>query len=268
MLPLASRYLLLAPLLAGCFHQLDRQRPPALDAVAPADSVPPRDVCARGVLLHVTFDGGKVVDRVGDEQPQVQSALLFDPDGPLGPSLKRTTLDNGLEYRIANYADAEGTVALWVRPEGDPSKVAGETRFLMDVHFKEGFMRLVHWSQGSGVGVWNVGPSGVYCFTVAPINVLRASTWVHLAFSYRRASRQVELFLDGASMKSAVLSEECYPASAVPGRLLIGGSTVYYSGGSPDLNTLTFPGLYDSVMMFDRRLSPAEVKELHDSPCL
>jgi hypothetical protein len=43
---------------------------------------------------------------------------------------------------------------------------------------------------------------------------------------------------------------------------------VYFTDAGPVSYTLTFPGLYDSVMIFDRRLSAAELKELHDSPCL
>ncbi len=150
------------------------------------------------------------------------------------------------------------TVEVWILPtltnggRTIASKLKNETGWFFGV--TDGQLRVA--INGGGYGG---GPSGAAFFAYTTNAIISASAWTHVAFSFDAGTQTTRFFVNGVEMGLAY-----YPAFAVvPGfpldqlPIILGSS---YRAFAP--NAEYFAGLIDEVRIYNRALSPLEIKYL------
>jgi RNA polymerase sigma factor (sigma-70 family) len=220
-----------------------------------------RPARVEGLIGYWRFEDGPGSSVVRDASGNRNDCLLRGlsgaarwTDGPIGGALELTG-DNWLEcpqVEAAGKLSRELTIALWVKRTG----VEANTRALVSRqlavgttdHFQLGF-------RGERVWLRNLAPKS----TTADPSGLERGRWHHLAGSFS-ADGTARVYVDGTEVASRQL----------PGRPTLGGGRnpivigAAFNGTARHKPTERLRGILDEVMIYDRALSPAEVRGLVD----
>jgi hypothetical protein len=233
--------------------------PPAIITVID----PPADL-ANGLVLHLKLDetsGQVAVDSSGlahdgtlqgfAETPWssgiIDGALAFNPDGAAGDDVVLVLDDGTLDFATS----MEFTLSAWAN--GDPAQEsggplickgtgAGGEQFAIDVF--NGY-RFYGWT-GATPPVYILGSGGV-----GPDN-----TWQHIVGVFSRSLNRVKLLVNGVEVASATP-----PATIVQNSHEVSIGSRQGASGPYDLN---FGGRIDDVRIYNRALTPREIKSLNE----
>jgi hypothetical protein len=227
---------------------------------------PPADL-ANGLVLHLKLDetsGAVAIDSSGlahdgtlqgfVEAPWtpgiIDGALAFNPDGGAGDDVVLVPDDGTLDFA----ASMEFTLSAWAN--GDPAQEAGAPlickgtggggeQFAIDVF---GGYRFYGWT-GATPPVYLVGGAGV-----GPDN-----TWQHVVGIFSHSLNRVKLFVNGVEVASTTT-----PASIVQNshEVSIGSRQGALDPSSP--YSLNFNGRIDDVRIYNRAITPREIKSLNE----
>jgi hypothetical protein len=229
--------------------------------VAPGTWTAPAPLAEDGLVLRYDFDAKLPFagDRSGRGNDGLVKAAEF-AEGSHGQGLRLhdkgyVLLPSGAE--LFGDRPAQGTVALWVRPDFDPEAVPAG--------LYEGYAVLFYamLTDGNGlpdgldeIGLYLHGPTlqarlgGQNCLFASVPTPLRRNRWTHLAVVWE-PNRRV-LYVDG---QPAATRDDAYD----PPALDLFGATL---GAHAPRREWGFKGTFDEFRLYSRALSPAEVSAL------
>lgn len=144
-----------------------------------------------------------------------------------------------------NWADSsfpEFTIAFWVRPEGIPSNERG-----LSLAGFEGLWYLLGYAPTGDALLWGTTQFGAQTYPSVVVN----NQWSHLAFAYDPVVGQFEYYLNGNALQSVGASG-----------LSSAGGSQHLDFGRSDRTSKHFPGTFDDIRFYERRLSPGDVAAL------
>jgi RNA polymerase sigma factor (sigma-70 family) len=227
----------------------------------PAATAIAKESLLNGLVLHFTFDqaetGGKVTDQSGNHNDGKASGVQWTADGKKGGAYVFSA--DGQQIAVANNESLNPkyiTVAAWIK-----TSVNDEWwRRIFDKSYSKGFALSIagDWQKKS----WR----GLACMEIAPgphvsysKNVVANGQWHHLAVTFD--GTQQLMYIDGKAQ-----GKESWKK---PGEL---GSTDFdlvIGCNRSNLNEndlgISFRGLIDEPMMWNRALAPDEVAFLFES---
>ena len=212
-----------------------------------------------GLVLHYSFDSNDaevVKDQSGlGNDASVRNGAAHTADGRIGPGFRFDGFDDYLLVRNDKSLNVAGelTVALWFLPEAtaEASLLEWGNVSAAGVHMRTRAAGSQWNSLGTGVNFVDIaGDQGSHVISVADPAL---NQWHHLAATYSRTSGRAVLYLDGIPVLEKSMGA-FMPATA--GALTIGRSL--FGGGN-------FSGRLDEVRVYNRALSPAEVRAMVDS---
>jgi hypothetical protein len=205
-----------------------------------------------GLVLYFPFDGnenGTVRDRSGKKNDGVVNGAKWTPRGKAGGAYEFDGQESCITVpRVDPFNTLTAmTVSAWVYLNKVPSDFAGvvSRRTPGDV-----------WWMGikSGFGVEvNIGGSKNGKSRTTGFGTIDTQKWYHITLTYQQ-KRTRQIYVDGQVADSVKISSSLPRDSSTPVRIGRGF-------GAPE----TMDGIIDEVMIFDRALSPEEVKQLYDS---
>jgi hypothetical protein len=226
--------------------------------VPPAGDLP-------GLVLYLPFDqpgpGDQVLDAVtGQPAARLAGAAGYGP-GVRGKGLDLTAKGGYLDLgpagdRLSFKANAPFTIAFWVRTAA---------------HSSDGMLLSLRTAKDPG-GLLQIGWAGTGFLRPLLINdagkdleraeiagpQLKVPSWNHVALT-RKPDGELTLFLNG----EAVGTGPRQPGAVTTGRRFLGANAHEVAQG---FTTNTFVGELDEFCVFDRALSPEEVRKLAGQP--
>jgi len=235
--------------------------PAPVAAFAPPQWTLPAPAPEPGLVLFCDFDQRLPFgcDRSGHANNGIVAAAEF-AEGIRGQGLHlrehgNVVLPAGAE--LLGDQPAEGTVALWARPDVDPAT--------LPTGLYEGYAVLFYAMQTDGnglpdgydeIGLYLHGPNlqarvgGRNCLFASLPNPMRRGAWTHLALTWAPARRT--LFVDG---KAVAVREDAFDPPALDGfRATLGAH-------APNLGW-TFQGTVDEFRLYNKVLTPAQIARL------
>jgi len=225
--------------------------------------VDPAPDLANGLVLHLKLDetsGAVASDSSGLNHPGtlqgfadtpwtsgiIDGALAFNPDGAAGDDVvlvaddPTLNFDSSLEFSFSAWANGNPSQEVGA-PILCKGTGGGGEQFALDV------------VNGYRFYGWTAPPPGVYVITtpIGPNN-----TWQHLAGVFSRPLNRLKLYLNGVEVASGTPS-----ATIVQNSHEISVGSRQNGAGAYDLN---FNGKIDDVRLYNRPITPREVKSLSE----
>jgi len=208
------------------------------------------------LVLYYSFDerGDAATDESGKGNHGKVLGATWPAEGKVGGALLFNGDKSRLSLGVKNYNRSSGTVAMWVKTTSDK----GGTVF---AQYPSDFDRFRIYA-GDTVGALGGHESTEVFYIEEKLSSLRVDKrqWHHVVMSYDFNKCIFSLFVNGIEVDKATLKKIKTPASV--GELVLGCNKDFdYTGHYGDY----FQGLLDEVMIFNRVLSPSEVKVIYRS---
>lgn len=217
-----------------------------------------------GRLGHFTFDeviDGKLANSDDDQTPASTSEANRIVPGKRGNAL-RLTGDDAVSFKIGNFSRNQPfSLALWVNTPDvkERAVVLHRSRAWTDsasrgyqLLLEDGAlsMSLIHFWPGNAIRIRTVDP--------VPVR-----QWVHVAVTYDGSSRAdgLRIFVDGQRADTIAVRDNLY-------KNITGSGGDHITIGERFRDRGFAGGLVDELEVYERRLTPLEVAQIHDQSSL
>jgi hypothetical protein len=220
-----------------------------------------------GLVLYYDFysdEGAKVTDKSGKLNQGKVHGAKWTKEGVGARRTARGIVGGAYEFdgrssrlecpsgRFLNGASAV-TISLWVKS----SKSTGSSQGLLSKIYG----RRPYWSmylfKGGSQLKWEFADQGTQAVILTDDNASLHGKWVHIVVCQKK--RQASVYLNGQLVKTDEL-ELAFSASQNPSNALLLGCLERGGTSSP---SFPFLGLMDEVMIWDRAVSDAEIKQVY-----
>ncbi|MBC8472995.1 MAG: LamG domain-containing protein [Planctomycetes bacterium] len=208
-----------------------------------------------GLVGHWKLDEGSgtiTYDSSGNENNGTLNGPIWRPsDGQIGGALEFDGIDDYVEVPDNKSFDItnEITVTAWI----NPVDVAEWRTIISKYAHTPAWRKDLYWLLHSGnIGVSLAGPSGIGGDDWIPNVPIESGIWAHVALSYDGAA--MKMYKNGINVAT----------NSISGDLLLGDSASnesFYIGQNTEWGEF-FDGLLDDVRIYDRTLTPDQVKDL------
>lgn len=236
----------------------------ALSVMLPRGGLP--DELRNGLMLYYPFDldgGMRVADRSGQGNHGAVEGAVWTPDGKVGGAYEFNGRDSYMDAgKSTNLNPREAlTLAVWVKPDRRVRSGTGFGSVIIRWDTMGGVNErtyLLGMDQAMSVMRARVSSDGTEGGVAQPMGSTLAGneTWCHFACVWDGA--QVSLFRDGERVDSV----PCAGIKISPSTRTGIGAAI---GRSGDPSISHFCGAIDEVMIWNRALSPEEVKRLYEA---
>ncbi|MEK6797184.1 MAG: LamG domain-containing protein [Spirochaetota bacterium] len=208
-----------------------------------------------GLVGYWKFDEGSGIT-AADASGNNRKAILTNAVWVNGKKGMAVEFNGAMSYARAAVIDIPGSLSMcaWVKPSAMPTDREFNE---MAAVSRPGFHNTLGVLTNGAFffSMWNVDNKNAYA-TAPSANV--SGTWHHIAGAYDMGKNQTTIYINGVSVKSAVMAEGA--PRKYPPDIFIG-----VASPSPSKYASFYLGAVDEVKVFSRALSAEEIKAIYAS---